>query len=238
MTFGAGGPAISVASSPYTSAIQIQGGTLIVGYSNQTITSSTGVLAWTPTTNVYASADTAIGRCSPGVVCPRIYSAYADAGAGDLTTNNLLTAGSLATAPALNGYIRNGVYEVAWTNADVTGLGSNLTGSIVIATLPAKTVVKNAYVVIGTAATNVVSLTVSVGRTGAAYIDYIKASSAMGAANTVYGAVVGDRGTNLTGYDLPSWTGTTAVYVQFVCNANLSTVLTSTGTIVLETTRL
>ena len=88
------------------------------------------------------------------------------------------------------------------------------------------------------AATNVVSLTVSVGRTGAAYIDYIKASSAMAAANTVYGAVVGDRGTNLTGYDLPSWTGTTAVYVQFVCNANLSTVLTSTGTIVLETTRL
>ena len=151
---------------------------------------------------------------------------------------NSLTIGSLATAPTLTGGVRGGVYEVSWTNADVVALGANLTGSIVVATLPIDTVVKNAYVMIGTAATNVVSLTVSVGRTAAAYVDYIKASNAMAAANTVYGAVVGDRGANLTGYDLPSHTGTTAVYVQFICNANLNTVLTSTGTIVLETTRL
>ena len=181
-----------------------------------------------------------------GRVKALIYGVF-DAAVGNqyLTVNGTLlvnpaglTAGSLATAPTLNGAVRGGEYRVSWTNADVVGLGANLTGSIVVATLPIDTVVKNAYVFIGTAATNVVTLTVSVGRTGAAYVDYIKASSAMAAANTVYGAVVGDRGTNLTGYDLPSHTATTAVYVQFICNANLSTVLTSTGTIVLETTRL
>jgi hypothetical protein len=203
---------------------------------------STGVLLWGDGTNPVATGtrDTGLARSSAGV----LKGTDGSTGFGSLTTGSVtsssssITAGSLATAPTLNGGVRNGEYRVSWTNADVVALGSNLTGSIVVATLPVDTVVKNAYVMIGTAATNVVSLTVSVGRTAAAYVDYIKASNAMAAANTVYGAVVGDRGTNLTGYDLPSHTGTTAVYMQFICNANLNTVLTSTGTIVLITDRL
>jgi hypothetical protein len=150
-----------------------------------------------------------------------------------------LTAGSLATTPAFNGYLDTVTYEVVWTNADVVALGAVMTGSIIIATLPAKTVVTNAYVVIGTAGGGTTTLTVSVGRTSAAYLDYIKVSNAQAAANTVYGAAVGDRGTNLTGYDLPSWTATTPVYVQFISTvANLNSVTTSTGTIILTTVQL
>jgi hypothetical protein len=195
---------------------------------------SNAYINWSNSTGNLTTSDLGITHPAAGV----LKVTDSSTGVGDIVANTLITAGALATAPAINGYIRRGTYEVSWLNSDVTGL-SGTTGSIVIATLPAKTVVTNAYVVIGTAAGTVTTLTVSVGRTSAAYIDYIKASNAKAAANTIYGAVVGDRGTNLTGYDLPSWTATTAVYVQFISTGgNLSTVTTSTGTIILETAQL
>lgn len=134
--------------------------------------------------------------------------------------------------PAIKSY----TLKYSWTNAMVTALGASPTGNISVVTLPAKTRVKNVYVVIDTACTNADSLTVSVGRTGADYIDYIVASDAKAVANTVYGDAAAERGTNLTGYDLPSYAGTTTLYARFVSGAaNLSTVTTCTGHVDIET---
>ena len=128
------------------------------------------------------------------------------------------------------------IHSFLWTNAMVVALGANLTGDITVCTLPAKTVIKNAYVIITGAGAGPTTLTVAFGRTGAAYIDYIVASDAKAAANTVYGAVAGERGTNLTGYDLPSYTGTTAVKLHFISTVlNLDQVTGSTGRVVIET---
>jgi hypothetical protein len=145
-----------------------------------------------------------------------------------------LTAGTMtATAPART---QKTLHRYDWTNAMVAALGAVTAGDIAVCTLPAKEVVTNAYVVINTAAGGTTTLTVAVGRTGAAYIDYIVASNAQAAANTVYGDASAERGSNLTGYDLPSFTGTTIVNAHFISTvSNLSAVTTSTGTVYLET---
>jgi hypothetical protein len=125
-----------------------------------------------------------------------------------------------------------------WSNAMVVALGAALTGDIKVATLPAKTQVVDAAVVITGTAAGTTTLTVACGRVSAGYIDYIVASDAKVAANTVYGDASGERGTNLTGYDLPSYTGTTDVYCHFISTgANLDQVTGSTGRVIL-TTRL
>lgn len=160
------------------------------------------------------------------------------ASSGDVSLGGLaLTAGTMT-----------GSYEAAinsvttcrsWTNAQVVALGATTAGDIAFGTLPAKTTVRNAYVVITGAAVGPATVTVSLGRTAASYIDYIVASDAKAAANTVYGDASGERGTNLTGYDLPSYTGTTVVNAHFVSTgANLSTVTGSAGTVCLTTERL
>jgi hypothetical protein len=82
------------------------------------------------------------------------------------------------------------------------------------------------------------TLTVSCGRTGAAYIDWIVASNAKAAANTIYGDGAAERGA-LLGFDLPSYTGTTVVKCQFISTGtNLANVVSSTGALVLTTTLL
>lgn len=79
------------------------------------------------------------------------------------------------------------------------------------------------------------TLTIAVGRTAATYLDYIKVSSIMAAANTVYGAASGDRGTNLMGYDLPNIGATVAVKAHFIATGtNLANVTGSSGTIYIE----
>lgn len=149
-------------------------------------------------------------------------------------TPNALTAGTLTVEKSAEA--RTVVSSFTWTNAMVVALGAATAGDITVATLPAKTVVRNAYVVITGTAAGTTTLTVAFGRTGAGYIDYIVASDAKVAANTVYGDASGERGTNLTGYDLPSYTGTTAVKVHFISTgANLDQVTGSTGRVILET---
>jgi hypothetical protein len=151
--------------------------------------------------------------------------------------NEALTSGTMTqTNIAL---VRQVVTRLDWTNAMVTALGATTAGDVSIAVLPAKTIVVNAYIVITGAATGPAAVTVSVGRTSASYIDYIVASDAKAAANTVYGDASAERGTNLTGYDLPSYTGTTTVNAHFISTgANLSTVAASTGAIYLVTEKL
>jgi hypothetical protein len=138
-----------------------------------------------------------------------------------------------------NSLAQSVVHKFDWTNAMIVALGANLTGDITICTLPAKTVVRRMWAVITGQAAGPTTLTVAVGRTGALYIDYIIALTLKAAANTVYGAVVGDLGTNLTGYDLPSYTSTTAVKAHFIATvANLDQVTGSAGSIYIETITL
>lgn len=148
-------------------------------------------------------------------------------------TKGLLTAGTMTQTNTAE--VRTIISRYDWTNAMVTALPTTA-GDIAVCTLPAKTIVTNAYVVITGAAAGPATVTVALGRTGATYIDYIVASDAKAAANTVYGDASAERGTNLTGYDLPSFTGTTVVNAHFISTgANLSTVTGSSGSVYLET---
>lgn len=150
----------------------------------------------------------------------------------NITVN--VTAGTMSYS--MNSEYRSAWHSASWTNANVTALGAVTTGNISAFTLPAKFVIENMYVVITGAAAGPATVTVSCGRTGAAYIDYIVASDAKAAANTVYGDAAAERGTNLVGYDLPSYTATTVVNCQFISTgANLNTVTGSTGTVIFKT---
>lgn len=157
---------------------------------------------------------------------------------GFLTTNKLLlTAGTMTPEQTPQAQIRDTTSSFTWTNAQVVALGAALTGDITVATLPAKTVVNNAYVVITGQGAGTATLTVACGRTGAAYIDYIVASDAKAAANTVYGDASAERGTNLVMYDLPSYTATTDVKCHFISTVqNLDQTTGSTGRVILTTT--
>lgn len=157
-------------------------------------------------------------------------------------TTAQLTAGTMAIAN--NAVVRRTWTKFTWTNAQVVALGASTTGDITVCTLPAKTTVHRAFIVINTAATGTTTLTVAVGRTSASYNDYVVASDAQAAANTMYGYTKATVGTNLYDgvtmiYDTPSITGTTVVKAHYVSTgANLSSVLTSTGTVYLETSVL
>lgn len=152
-------------------------------------------------------------------------------------TGSVVTNGTMTRS--VSAQISSVVHKFSWTNAMIVALGAALTGDITICTLPSKTVVKRVWVVLSGQAAGPATLTVAIGRAGAAYIDYIIALTLKAAANTIYGAVVGDLGTNLTGYDLPSVTGTTAVKAHFIATvANLDGTTGSSGDIYIETIQL
>lgn len=114
------------------------------------------------------------------ITCLFLFASFAS---GQVYVNGVPTsiASSAITAvgtAAYNGVIRTGVYKRAWTNAEVVALGAVDDAELKIATLPAKTIVRNAYVVVETPETVLTDLTVALGRTGPGYIDYIVASDA------------------------------------------------------------
>ncbi len=134
-----------------------------------------------------------------------------------------------------NAELHRALYRWDWTNAMIAALGASGAGDITICTIPAQAMVINALMVVKTPDTSANALTGAVGRAAATYLDYIKASDLKAAANTIYGAVSGDRGTNLTGYDVPSWTATTAIKMHLIKSAtNLNTVTACTGSVYLE----
>lgn len=135
------------------------------------------------------------------------------------------------------------IHSYTWTNAQVVALGAATAGDITVATLPAKTQVKNAYVVITGQGAGTTTLTVSCGDAvgGTPFINYVVASDAQAAANTVYGDAVAERGTSLDTefWYLPSYTATTLVTCHFISTgANLDQVTGSTGRVILETALL
>ncbi len=156
---------------------------------------------------------------------------------GVLLSDGALTAGTMTIGTSA--MVRSVVHKFSWTNAMIVALGAVANGDVTVCTLPAKTLVKNVYVVITGQGAGVATLSVAVGRTAAAYIDYVVASDAKATANTVYGDASGERGTNLVGYDLPSITGTTAVKAHFIATVQtLDATTGSTGDIYIETVTL
>lgn len=154
----------------------------------------------------------------------------------------ILTAGTMTGATS--GFVRTMWTKFVWTNAMVTALGAATTGNVAVCTLPARTIVKRCLVVISTAAGGVTTLTVSVGRTAAAYIDFLTAQDAKTATTTApYGVTQAQIGADLKGTAgvglmdaLPSYSGTTVVNAQFISTVeNLSATTTSTGIVFLET---
>lgn len=135
--------------------------------------------------------------------------------------------------PYFGGGSPDKLYVLPWTNAQVAALAGT-SGELTMLTLPAKCQVLDALVVIDGQGAGVTTLTVSAGYTATAYIDYIVASNAKAAANTVYGDASAERGTKLTGYDLPSYTATTAIKLQFISTVqNLSATTGSAGRLIL-----
>lgn len=128
-----------------------------------------------------------------------------------------------------------------WTNAQVAALPTTA-GDITVATLPAKTQLLDALVIITGVAVGPATVTVSCGDAngGTPFINLVAVADAKAAANTVYGDAAGERGTSIDTefYYLPSYTATTLVTCHFISTvANLSTVTGSTGRVIL-TTRL
>lgn len=150
-------------------------------------------------------------------------------------TTSAPTAGTLTQASI--GKLGIVLNKYSWTNAMVAAFSGTM-GNLLVCTLPAKTLVKSARIVITGQAAGITALTCSLGRTGTAYIDYLVAKSAKAVANTIYGSIIGDIGTNLSAIlgDLPSITATTDINLQFVSSIeNLSNVTGSSGDIYLET---
>lgn len=151
-----------------------------------------------------------------------------------------LTAGTLTVVKSAQ--VRTAWHEFAWTNAMVVA-AAGTSNKINVCTLPAKTLVHRCLIVIGTAATQGATLTVSAG-TAADTGGYVFASNAKAAANTVYGDAAGDIGALLlvadhTTDDLASYTTTTVVQIEFVIGAGtLADVTASTGRVILFTAAL
>lgn len=154
--------------------------------------------------------------------------------------NGVLTSATMTAETQANE--RTSTHSYTWSNAQVVALGAALTGDITVATLPAKTQVVDALVVITGAASGPTTLTVSCGDAigGTPFINYVQPSDAKAAANTVYGDASGERGTAIDTewYYIPSYAATTLVTCHFIATiANLNTTTGSTGRVIL-TTRL
>lgn len=182
-----------------------------------------GQLAWTATTPS-AAADTGLAREAAGVVA----ATNGSTGAGTFAQRAAyLTAATMTEAA--KGRLNVAWHKYTWTAAMVvSGRIAADTSNVKICTLPAKTIVKRVYVITAAAATGVDSPTVSVGRTGAAYIDYIVATAP--GVNTVIGNALAEIGTNLkdAGPITPvedfavfaDTTSTTDIYAQFTCDGD------------------
>lgn len=119
-----------------------------------------------------------------------------------------------------------------WANAQVVACGAVTSCNKTVATLPARTIVKHALLIVTGQGAGTTTLTGSVGRVSSTYVDYVPASSLKAAASTIYGDASGEEGAGLGSFvgDVLSLSATTDVILQFVSTgANLSSVTGSTG---------
>lgn len=107
--------------------------------------------------------------------------------------------------------------RLTWVNSDIVACGAVTTCNIPLGDVPARGKLVFAFVRVTGACVGPTTVTVSLGRTAAGYIDWVVASNAK--ATGVYGDVSGERGTNQTDpffVDVPSLSATTTVNLQFV----------------------
>jgi hypothetical protein len=156
-----------------------------------------------------------------------------------VNTGSYLSAGTMTNV--MKGECRTVWHRYTWTN-DMAK-----TGDVTVATLPAKTRVLHAYIVITTAATNMGAATVTATLgTDAEFDNLLVAGDLLATANTVYGKADAEMGASMpptlnVGF-LPSWTATTAVKVRFATDGaggkTLADLLTCTGSVYLLTETL
>ena len=148
-------------------------------------------------------------------------------------TTAQLTASTMTVSS--NALVREVITKYSWTNAMVAALGAVTAGDVQIATIPANCEIRRVTIVLDSQAAGTTTLTIAVGRTGAAFNDYVVVSDCQQAANTVYGDTKTTIGTNLYDGvtlrpDVPSITATTPLKAHFISTgANLSAVTTCTG---------
>ena len=231
-TLNIGGAFYAANSTTNTAVLAVLGSSVVTSLNTALDATNSAIAAPIATFRDNAAALPATGATAT--------SAFLDGGwlqAG----NGVLTSATMAAETQARG--SGGlIHSYTWTNAQVAALAGTA-GDITVATLPAKTQVRNAYVVITGQAAGPTTVTVSCGDAigGTPFINYIVASDAKAAANTVYGDAVAERGTSLDVefYYLPSYTATTLVTCHFISTgANLSTVTGSTGRVILETSVL
>lgn len=166
---------------------------------------------------------------------PKLSGSASDVLKGDGTwgAGSSFTALSASQLTVTNDGSNGKPFVATWSDVTVNSLGSVTTGNKRVATLPAKTIVKNVFVSVTVAESALATFTVSVGRTGAGYVDYIVASN--GKAIAIYGNDSAERGTNNTLFDIASWTATTDIFIQFVSTGDdLDAALDTAGTVVID----
>ena len=143
--------------------------------------------------------------------------------------------------------MRMATHEFNWTNAMLVAGGAATTWDVTVATLPAKTQLLDALVVITGAAAGPATVTVQCGDTGT-FVNYVcpTGCDAKAAANTVYGDAISGSETGTALFDatakwipahLPSYTATTTVTCRFIGATRVDGITGSTGRVIL-TTRL
>lgn len=144
------------------------------------------------------------------------------------------------------GYLRATWYKLDWTNAMLAACGAGATCDLTVVTLPAKTRVERALLVVATAATHASTLTMSIG-TAAGGTQYVLAGDIKAAANTVYGDAQNGAETGASLFSatdkwldhIPSWTATQAINARITAGAgNVNSVTTSTGSVYLLLERI
>lgn len=166
----------------------------------------------------------------------------ASTGRGPALTSLALTGSTMTNGTGQGPELRTGTSYFDWTNAMVAALAGTA-GDINVVTLPAKTQLLDALVVITGAATGPATVTVSCGDAigGTPFTNLVAVADAKAAANTVYGDAVAERGASIDTefWYLPSYTATTLVTCHFISTgADLSTVTGSTGRVILTTRAL
>jgi hypothetical protein len=172
--------------------------------------------------NSYQLDTTATGF-SPNTSGLIYYSASATTINGTIINpSQKLTAASLTMVST--GEIRNSISKFEWTNDMIVSLGANTTGSLTVCTLPPKTAIKNAIIVITGSATNITTLN--------------------GEIKAINNQLLRDdidfkQGANYNSFsDYPTYidyVNSTLVTLNLTCSDNLEQVLTSSGVIYLET---
>ena len=229
------------AAAPVNQTLQAQGvaaGTSDVSGANYTITSGNGRGNATGSSLIFQTP-TAVGSGSGAQTMTARLTLNSASGAVASSLGNQAAALTAATMTSSTGYrVTTATSSFDWTNAQVAALAGS-SGDITVATLPAKTQLLDAAVVILTPDSSANALTVQCGD-AATFINYVVASDAKAAANTFYGDALAERGTaiDVEHYYLPSYTATTTVTCRFIkAVTNLNTVTASTGRVIL-TTRL